>query len=359
MLNELKNKITHLFWRITGNSEKNLTLIEIEYSSPFVNAKDNITDIRTARLMRVYDKNELNGYFYLLNTPCVIEPSLSYAIVGINKIIRPSIYAHEVKPSIGKYIKYRLFNTGNKISLPKAVLFDGSIGTNYFYFFAEVLNKLYVLEKNNIDKAIPLIIGRKVFNTKFFQYLYQKTYVGSWNWLVQEGNDFITCQSLYMINPTPFNKVHWDKTLSLIENLKSPVKPFRRLFVTRPKEFRRHLKNDESIMQILKPHGFEIVDPGSLSFEDQGKIFSETEIIVAVHGSALTNMMFSAPAQLKLLEMMPANRVNAQAGYWVGLFLGIKYYDCLLGTDMLDSEFEVSVTDFEKAFERLMAYGQD
>ena len=357
MLYALKNKIISSFWQITGNAEKNLTLIEVEPSAPFLDARDNITDNHTAQLMRSSNKNALNGYFYLFNTPCIIEPSLCYAIVGFNKIIGPSIYAHEIKPSVGKYIKHRFFNTGNNISLSKAILFDGSIGTNYFYFFAEVLNKLYVLEKHNIDKSIPVIIGRKVFNTKYFQYLYQNTEVRSWNWLVQQDNDFVTCQSLYIINPTPFNKLHWNKTLSLIAHLKSPAKPFRRLFVTRPKEFRRRLKNYESIMPLLQRHGFVIVDPGSLSFEEQGKLFSETEIIVAVHGSALTNMMFADPAQLKLLEMMPENRINSQAGYWVGLFLGIKYYDCLLGTDMVDAEFEVSLPDFEKAFARLMAYG--
>ena len=86
--------------------------------------------------------------------------------------MRGSMPFVEAKPSLNRYLNYKFFNAGNEVKVDAAVIFDGSVGINYFHFFTDIFNKLWVLEDLGIDKKTPLIIGKKVFETKYFKYLY-------------------------------------------------------------------------------------------------------------------------------------------------------------------------------------------
>ena len=78
--------------------------------------------------------------------------------------------------------------------------------------------------------------------------------------------------------------------------------PHRRIFLSRQDAARRRLLNEEKIINRLKPHGFEVIVPGSLSVADQIEVFSQAEIVVGPHGSGFANMVFASP-QAKLVEI--------------------------------------------------------
>ncbi|HIC02651.1 TPA: glycosyltransferase family 61 protein, partial [Candidatus Poribacteria bacterium] len=78
--------------------------------------------------------------------------------------------------------------------------------------------------------------------------------------------------------------------------------PHRRIFLSRQDAARRRLLNEEKIINRLKPHGFEVVVPSSLSVADQIEVFSQAEIVVGPHGSGFANMVF-ASSQAKMIEI--------------------------------------------------------
>ena len=78
--------------------------------------------------------------------------------------------------------------------------------------------------------------------------------------------------------------------------------PHRRIFLSRQDAARRRLLNEEKIINRLKPHGFEVVVPSSLSVADQIEVFSQAEIVVGSHGSGFANMVF-ASSQAKMIEI--------------------------------------------------------
>ena len=78
--------------------------------------------------------------------------------------------------------------------------------------------------------------------------------------------------------------------------------PHRRIFLSRQDAARRRLLNEEKIINRLKPHGFEVIVPSSLSVADQIEVFSQAEIVVGAHGSGFANMVFASP-QAKLVEI--------------------------------------------------------
>ena len=105
--------------------------------------------------------------------------------------------------------------------------------------------------------------------------------------------------------------VHW-----LRDRLppKDPPSRRTRLYLTRgtTPQTRRYVQEEE-LMVGLAERGFERLDPGSLSVQEQIDVFSTAEAIVAPHGAGLTNVTFSPPG-VRVLELFPSTYVHR--GLW-------------------------------------------
>jgi capsular polysaccharide biosynthesis protein len=64
-----------------------------------------------------------------------------------------------------------------------------------------------------------------------------------------------------------------------------------RLYLTR-REHARQVTNEDEIVSLLRPLGFDVVDPGTLTLDEQIAMFADAEIVIAPHGGALTNVVF-------------------------------------------------------------------
>ena len=84
-----------------------------------------------------------------------------------------------------------------------------------------------------------------------------------------------------------------------------PGPPARRLYVARGATKRRRVVGEERLIGSLESKRFEICKMDGLSIEEQARLFSSAEIIIAPHGAALTNLIF-APAGCKVIEIFPA-----------------------------------------------------
>lgn len=85
--------------------------------------------------------------------------------------------------------------------------------------------------------------------------------------------------------------------------------PTQKLLVGRGGGVSRQVRKWEEIRKNLLPLGFVDFDPGSVSLEEQIRAFSSAEIVVGVHGAALTNLVFcrtGTPA----LEIFGSEYVN-------------------------------------------------
>lgn len=107
-------------------------------------------------------------------------------------------------------------------------------------------------------------------------------------------------------------------------------RPYRRLYLNRRKVSYRKVENESDIEQFLEQYGFESIDPGDYSVQEQVRIFSESECLIAPHGAALTNIAF-CQAGTKILELLHPRAINLM--YWnLSETIGL-HYSYLLGED--------------------------
>ncbi len=84
-----------------------------------------------------------------------------------------------------------------------------------------------------------------------------------------------------------------------------------RIYVTRgnQKNTRRFVREAE-LVAALEKRGFAVIDPGSLSVQDQIDHFAAADVIVGPHGAALTNLVFAREGA-RVLELFGPTYVKA------------------------------------------------
>jgi hypothetical protein len=81
----------------------------------------------------------------------------------------------------------------------------------------------------------------------------------------------------------------------------------RRLYISRRNASARRVRNEEALMNRLRPLGFQRYDLETYSLPKQIQLFEEAEFVVAPHGAGLSNLLFSK--NTKVLELHPSPTV--------------------------------------------------
>ena len=117
--------------------------------------------------------------------------------------------------------------------------------------------------------------------------------------------------------PSPFDilttRARLREALGLTERT-SEEGPGRRILISRAGAVGRHILNEPELMASLQDLGFELVNLNAVSVEEQVRLFSAADMIVAPHGAGLTNIMF-APAHCRVVEL--AVETHCTASYLV------------------------------------------
>jgi capsular polysaccharide biosynthesis protein len=92
-------------------------------------------------------------------------------------------------------------------------------------------------------------------------------------------------------------------------------------------------------MATLQPLGFEMVCPGHMSFREQAAVFSTAEIVVAVHGAALTNLVYAGHCRA-MIELFPADSLKTTY-MRLAERIGADYHPCLGGVGDRHQSFSI------------------
>ena len=112
----------------------------------------------------------------------------------------------------------------------------------------------------------------------------------------------------------------------------------------------------------LEAQGFVMLDPGTLTVQEQIDVFNNAEVIIAPHGAALTNITWSRPG-VRVLEMFAGSYVHL--GLWtIAEAIGGMHYRYLVGAGSLPEgkeptgivdDIDIPVDVVEGALEELLS----
>lgn len=231
----------------------------------------------------------------------LVEPERCLGTKGLNQLIEQTVVftADYQYP----YILPHLLHRNNPKHLKAAVLYDGSATRNLYHHLVETVSRLSLLSKTDLPKDIPIIVNRFVYNSSFFQYLFSRSlYFQSFNWLIQEPDEWLQVEKLYRPKALYFGKESWDFTRKLY-NLDKVV-PSKRVFLSRDKKrFTRGLSNESQVITMLQKYGFEVAYAEHLSIDEQVRLFQETEYLVALTGMGLIQQFFMSYEKAHIINL--------------------------------------------------------
>ncbi|WP_299101690.1 glycosyltransferase family 61 protein, partial [uncultured Variovorax sp.] len=99
-------------------------------------------------------------------------------------------------------------------------------------------------------------------------------------------------------------------------------KGHRKIFLARRSG--RNITNTIELEEVLASFGYEIIDTGLLSFEQQVRLFSEASAIVGAMGAAFTNLIFCRPGTQVLALSSPYTQLFCSQSN-MALFAGCEY----------------------------------
>jgi hypothetical protein len=173
--------------------------------------------------------------------------------------------------------------------------------SGYCHWLTEVAIKFLLFEDKLRDGTILIPPNAPQFVTEFLSMF------GFTNTLPVEKTVFVRNLSLIQ---NPRHAHHLPSHMELLrkrlfENagVNNPTKK-RRIYIPREDVWARKVANEGEVIELLQRHGFEILKPESLSFEEQVRTFSECVELISIHGAGLTNSIFM-PTGSRIIEFFP------------------------------------------------------
>lgn len=242
--------------------------------------------------------------------PDIYLKVLEKYFVSPNGVLFKRIFVNQDQFNIEKGLKQKIqvyiniilsFLKIRKVSFLKNIVFVTNANShNFFHWFLDVLPKLEKLSQNKEDffeneNIFFIPFGHetsfikeslKTFNLKFY---------------FQQKNELIFIKDIIFIPDVAGSTGNYRKDIifDLRQRLRSiwldkskDPKIDKRIFITRNNNNYRKIINEEEIYPILKDYGFSILDFDVMSFENQIRHMMNCEILISLHGAALTHMLW-------------------------------------------------------------------
>ncbi|MGL6135708.1 MAG: glycosyltransferase family 61 protein, partial [Planktothrix sp.] len=138
---------------------------------------------------------------------------------------------------------------------------------------------------------------------------------------------------------------------------------FKRIYITRNSAKSRRILNEDELLAVLQPLGFQSIQLESMSVLEQAALFSQAEIIIGPHGSGLTNLVFCQP-QTQVIELFSpnyvyhcywwiSNLVGLDYSYYIGETCAGYYLHRLIYSQHFFEDILINIQEFVKRLERL------
>ncbi len=251
---------------------------------------------------------------------------------------------------------------GKLVPVPKdkrvALIFDDWSATNYYHWMIESLPRLLVVQQLFPESRVIVPTPSPEYVQATLT-LMEVTDTFPLNRNVNEVlqvNELIVPELVYYddevyassnretFKPVPANELIREELIvtvrkRLLERLcEGSTAPVRKIFVSRSRQKRRTLKNENDITPSLESLGYEIVFFEGLPFIEQVRIARSARIFCSVHGANMVNILF-LQSTASVIELVNKDYLN-DAYYLLASSIGIPYY--AVGCSMADSSLTTS-----------------
>jgi hypothetical protein len=101
--------------------------------------------------------------------------------------------------------------------------------------------------------------------------------------------------------------------------------PGKKVYFKRGDNTERKLLNEDQIITLLQNSGFEIITPDNLTIAEQVKLMEQTQLVISVHGAALSNLLFCT-AGIGVIELFSPDYFRTDCYYTLSAIKNLNYW---------------------------------
>ena len=288
---------------------------------------------------------------------CLIEPKYGWPLTHSRELIYDCFpYSRQniiPTPSIFCSTKTKTRTFDEIISFREIFEFG------YWHFHTDILHKNYLLRNfPEINIKVPILISKVLSETTYFNFFYERTNIFKHRDVIVQDNFLVSAKTAYFIKPMPHRPLYYQTTSEEVSRWKGSTSLRRKIFLNRGQHRSRFISNLQSLEPVFKKYEVELVDADALNIQEQVKLFSETALLIGIHGAGLTNMMFRAPQSMNVIELFPLahGKFEIPPHYFLlSNIFGFRY-QAILGTtytNNLKKSFDVDPKDLDYALKSL------
>lgn len=198
---------------------------------------------------------------------------------------------------------------------------------NYYHNLSEMVYGISFCK--NFDDSYHIVYTSDTFGA--LHYLAEKLGIKKNRLVSIKDIDGYIIKEVISIHPIGYS---WNKDIfSFFSQFRVDKKEKHKVYISR-RGSKRSFSNEESLERHLKDIGFNIIKPETLTFEEQVKIFSNVDVLVAGHGAGLTNMLFM-PKGSKIIEIFPPDYIKPDF-YFRSIHNEINYQAVIANDNKVD-----------------------
>lgn len=202
----------------------------------------------------------------------------------------------------------------------KVAILSGLAGHVYYHWLFDILPQIELIRRSEIElETIDWFVVNSV--AKPFQ---RETleFLGIREDKIIESDRHSHIQAEEMIVPSfpgyldwvPPGTIKFLRQTFLTKISLDQTKYQARIYISRSGSANRQIINEDEVIALLSPLGFQTVYLEELSVLEQVVLFANAEIVVAPHGSGLTNLVFCSP-NTTVIELFSPRYVRTD--YWI------------------------------------------
>lgn len=202
----------------------------------------------------------------------------------------------DVDPIIQGLIQREEFTPIPPADVPTVAIAQESFD-NYGHFVCEAAPKLLNIARAGLRRIRLLLPEEAGFAFRFVQEVLRFIGIDAEIFVLRHAWVYKIEDMLWF---TPVAEHDHRKSPTLVELRDVALKlfggggpPRRRLLVSRGTAYQRRLSNQEAVSAAFAAEGYETIDPGGMTMEEQIRLFSEADSVVGAMGAGMTNILFT------------------------------------------------------------------
>jgi hypothetical protein len=321
-------------------------------SKPFSGTSIDGLDPLIAGVFQRHAAQPQQSYFFDFRQRALIDPLTGWLLRSNRLIVESIPYATEFGVGNPSFFAYR-FRKKRRIHFTEAASIRFNWG-NYWHFFNDALGQLCMMDDFNVPFATPIVVPEYVRHIPFVEQAFRRTTWLSGRQLIFPGAEtWVEADRWYFCKSSPPEMNYLRRILDHLQVLNPKNETGNLIFVSRKNGDQRGIENQSEIEAIAEAAGFMLIEPGSLSLDEQISTFSRARLVVGSHGAGLTNILFRGNGPLLLFELFPQDYIKPYY-FWLSRLLK-QSYSAVTGSRLVNGRFWVDPQLFRSRLTKLLA----